>query len=215
MNIEEIRKLSFESGNELYPWIDPEQVTGIDYDASKALYKEIWYGERSQVESQRQSYFLDEDKGDPECDAKRLFDYVDADVSWWVYFIASRQDMPEELSSITTIKVIKASIFFIRCLGYPTAGGVLSSMVKPYSNSDMNKQIFDSYKTAFEEETEPHLKWCLQDNFLDFFGYLPAFDDVHSTTNWSGLHESDLAYLKHLHLNRISEPGRPIQTSNK
>jgi hypothetical protein len=49
----------------------------------------------------------------------------------------------------------------------------------------MNKEIFVLYKAAFEEEDDPYLKSCLQDNFLEFFGYIPAFDEG-SSRNWGG-----------------------------
>jgi hypothetical protein len=66
----------------------------------------------------------------------------------------------------------------------------------------MNKEIFVLYKAAFEEEDDPHLKYCLQENFLEFFGYIPAFDEG-SSRNWGGLSEEDIEYIKYLHYHRL------------
>ncbi|EBS7636845.1 hypothetical protein CDR68_24595 [Salmonella enterica] len=203
MNINDIKELLMDDDN--YPqWVNPVEVTGIDYDASKKLYKKIWYNSRSSSESMS---LINVEQYDPQSEAKILLNYVSKVLSWWGYFYDKEKDrMPDVLSKITAIDIIKASIFFIQYLGYPIAGGIISIEAKSRSHPNENEEIFHLYKSAFETESEPHLKWCLQDNFLEFFGYIPNFDDVYNDRNWNGLSEQNLAYLNYLHKHRITEP---------
>jgi len=204
MDISGIRNFVFDIDADTYPWIDPRDVIGIDADASKALYKKIWYGRRSRSQCQ---YYTSEEQTNPESDASMLFDYIRRGISSWINFKSDGEKISKELSEINTIKIIEIAIFFVHHLGYPMAGGILTSEAKLVSSALENKEIFSLYKLAFEEESEAHLKWCLQDNFLDFFGYLPVFENVHNKTNWSGLSEKDLSYLEHLHHHRMLVPG--------
>jgi hypothetical protein len=103
MDITEFTKDPFGEDRETLPWIDPEKVTGIDYSASRAFHKKLWHDQRSGV----LSYAQDE----PESDASRLFDYVYNCVSWWDYFKGTGESIPEGLSEITALVVVKVGIF--------------------------------------------------------------------------------------------------------
>jgi hypothetical protein len=195
MEISEIKKISFDIPYVVRPWIDPEDVTGIDHKASKEFYKNIWNSPPSPNPEQY----------DPVCDTKILFTYIDDNVNAWSFGKKQIDEMPEELIDLNALKITKAGVFFIRCLGYYLGGQSLINKAKFYSDITMNKLIYNLLRDAFEKETEPYLKWTLQDCFLEFFGYLPVYDTA-ASINWNGLSEEDLRYIKYLNAHRMNVP---------
>jgi hypothetical protein len=103
MDITEFTKDPFGEDREVLPWIDPEKVTGIDYGASRIFYRKL----RHDLRFGSLSY----EQNDPESDTRRLFDYVYNCVSWWDYFKDMDESIPEELSEITALVVVKAGVF--------------------------------------------------------------------------------------------------------
>jgi hypothetical protein len=192
MHINDLKPFTFDADGEIRPWIDPESVTGIDYAAWRAFYKEHWlYRELHRL------YLTDE----PETEIKKLYDYVSECASWWDYHKSVDEPMPEALSAVDSLALSRADVFFLRRLGF-FYSDCMYNLASNHSNETLNKKIFTLYQTAFEEETEPYVKFCLQMRFLEFFGYIPAFEEG-ASRNWDGLSEADLQYLKDQHCHRM------------
>jgi hypothetical protein len=192
MNIKELKAFSFSEDGEIRPWVDPASVTGLNYEASKAFYKEQWRKSRSGALYSGNT---------TENNTTKLHDYISECASWWCNLKEDGCAIPEALCGVNPIALVKADIFFLRYLGYYYPGWICDT-AKRHSDITMNKEIFVLYKTAFEEESEPYIKYCLQENFLEFFGYIPVFDEG-SGRNWEGLSEEELQYLRHLHRHRL------------
>jgi hypothetical protein len=188
MNIDDIKNIYCHLPLQERPFVDPRLVLGIDSVASRKFYERLWHN--------GDYCALDDEKSDPESDAKSLFNYVYEIMSYSI-----RDDI-----RFTPLNAIEMGLFFMRELGYIQGAALIILSIKFDPCSMYRKSIFCLFKKSYEEETTPYIKWNLEYHFLDFFGFDYGTEEICFPRCLEGLPYEEREYLTHLHAHRSEEP---------
>jgi hypothetical protein len=188
MNINEIKNIYCHLPLQERPFVDPRLVFGIDCIASREFYERLWYSD--------DRYALDDEKYDPESDAKLLFNYV-----YEIMSCPIRDDI-----HLTPLNTIEIGLFFMRELGYIQGAAMIILSIKFDPCPMHRKSIFCLFKQSYEEEGTSYIKWNLEYYFLDFFGFDYGTKEICFPCCLESLSYEDREYLIHLHAHRLEEP---------